>query len=236
MRDIVLIENNHSVYGRKSPLLIVMLTYDDQTVSNAFDIFDQHKDSDAEYWGFKEKPLSLSEMKKIYAYMKSCGKKTVLEVVAYTEKKCLDGAIMAAECGCDLLMGTIYSDVVNDFCKKNGMKYMPFVGEVYGRPSVLKGSCENIIKEAKEYLDKGVYGFDLLGYRYTEDPVKLNREFISAVNAPVCIAGSINSYKRLDEIRKIRPWAFTVGSAFFDKTFGEDFGEQINTVCHYMRE
>lgn len=227
----------NSVYnGHHRPLLIVMLTYNDQTVSNAYEIFDQYKDSDAEYWGFKEKPLPISEMKKIYAYMKSCGKKTVLEVVAYTEEKCLEGAIMAAECGCDFLMGTVYSDLVNDFCKNNGMKYMPFVGEIYGRPSVMEGSCENMIKEAKEYLEKGVYGFDLLSYRYTGDPVKLNREFISAIDAPVCIAGSINNHKRLDEIRKTGPWAFTIGSAFFDKKFGEDFGEQINTVCQYMKE
>ena len=67
--------------GKKStckyhtPLLIVMLTYEDQTVGNAYEIFDAYKDSDAEYWGFKEEPLSLSQMKELYAYMKSCGKK-----------------------------------------------------------------------------------------------------------------------------------------------------------------
>ncbi|MBQ1904503.1 MAG: hypothetical protein II168_09085, partial [Ruminococcus sp.] len=72
------------------PVLVVMLTCDDETVSNAYEIFDKCKDSKAEYWGFKEKPLPLEEMKKLYAYMKSCGKKTVLEVVAYTEAECLE--------------------------------------------------------------------------------------------------------------------------------------------------
>ena len=33
--------------------LIVMLTYNDQTVNNAYDIFDQCRSSQAEYWGFK---------------------------------------------------------------------------------------------------------------------------------------------------------------------------------------
>ena len=52
------------------PMLVVMLTCDDQTVSNAYEIFDKCKDTKAEYWGFKEKPLPLEEMKKLYAYMK----------------------------------------------------------------------------------------------------------------------------------------------------------------------
>lgn len=59
-----------------TPSLIVMLTHEDQTVQNAYEIFDAYKDSDAEYWGFKEEPLPLSQMKDLYAYMKSCGKKT----------------------------------------------------------------------------------------------------------------------------------------------------------------
>ena len=41
------------------PVLVVMLTCDDETVSNAYEIFDKCKDSKAEYWGFKEKPLPL---------------------------------------------------------------------------------------------------------------------------------------------------------------------------------
>lgn len=218
-----------------TPSLIVMLTYEDQTVKNAYEIFDTYKDSDAEYWGFKEEPLPLPQMKELYAYMKQCGKKTVLEVVAYTQEKCLEGARMAAECGCYLLMGTVYSDAVNEFCKEKGIKYMPFVGEIYGRPSVLEGSCENMIRQAKEYLAKGVYGFDLLGYRYTGDAVSLNEEFVRAIDAPVCIAGSINDYQRLNEIRKADPWAFTIGSAFFDDKFGGSFGEQINKVCQYIK-
>ena len=78
-----------------TPELIVMLTYNDLTVKNAFDIFEQCKDSKAKYWGFKEEGLPLEQMKKLYAYMKECGKTTGLEVVAYTEEECLAGAEMA---------------------------------------------------------------------------------------------------------------------------------------------
>ena len=217
-----------------TPQLIVMLTHNDCTVENAYQIFEQCKNSKAKFWGFKEKPLPLDQMKKLYTYMKKCGKTTFLEVVEYTEKECLEGAKMAVECGCDILMGTMFFDSINEFCKKNNLKYMPFVGKVTGRPSILEGTIEEIIDEANNYLKKGVYGFDLLGYRYTGDPVLLNKKFVSQVNAPVCLAGSINSYKRLDEVKNAAPWTFTIGSAFFENKFEGTFSEQIDKVCEYM--
>ena len=219
---------------KKKPILVVMLTYNDMTVENAYEIFDQCKDSKAEYWGFKEEPLPLDEMKRLYAYMKECGKKTSLEVVAYTEEECIEGAKMAVECGCDMLMGTIYFDSVNKICKDNGLEYMPFVGEVTERPSVLGGTIDGMIAEAKSYLEKGVSGIDLLGYRFTGDAVKLNKRFVQEIDAPVCIAGSVNSYQRLDEILDADPWSFTIGSAFFENKFEGTFKEQIDKVCDYI--
>ena len=168
--------------------------------------------------------------------MKKCGKQTVLEVVTYTEEEGLKGAEMALECECDFLMGTMYFDSINQFCKKNNLKYMPFVGNVIGRPSILEGNIDDIIHEANELLKKGVYGFDLLGYRFTGNATELNKKFVTGVNAPVCIAGSINSYKRLDELKNANPWAFTIGGAFFENKFGNDFIEQINKVCEYIEE
>ena len=214
--------------------LIVMLTCNDRTVENAYEIFKKCKNSKATFWGFKQKSLPVYEMKKLYHYMKKCGKTTFLEVVGYTEKEGLEGAKIALECQCDVLMGTIYSDAVNEFCKKNNLKYMPFVGKVTKCPSILEGNIEDMIKEANEYIEKGVYGIDLLGYRYVGNPEELNKKFLSHVKAPVCIAGSIDSYNKLEEIKKIKPWAFTIGGAFFENKFGEIFEEQINKVYEYM--
>ncbi len=216
------------------PELIVMLTYNDRTVKNAYEVFEESKASKARYWGFKEEGLPFEEMKRLYAYMRECGKRTVMEVVAYTEKECLRGAEMAVECGCGLLMGTCFSDAVNIFCKENGLKYMPFVGKVTGRPSVLEGSIEGMVAEAGEYIAKGACGIDLLGYRYVGDSAKLNRELVSGLSADVCIAGSVNSFERLDELKEASPWAFTIGGAFFEHKFGGSFKEQIDVVCDYM--
>ena len=106
-----------------APELIVMLTHNDLTVHNAYDIFDQCRNSRAKFW----EPLPLEQMKKLFRYIKSCGKTTFLEVVAYSEKECMDGAKKAVECNCDFLLGTTFSDSINEFCRLNHIKYMPFV-------------------------------------------------------------------------------------------------------------
>ena len=220
----------------KHPELIVMLTHNDRTVANAAEIFEACKDAKAKLWGFKEEGLPLEDMKKLSAYMKECGKTTFLEIVAYTEEECMAGAKMAVECGVDILMGTLYFDSINDYCKANNLRYMPFVGQITGRPSVLEGTPEGMIEEANNLLKKGVYGFDLLGYRYTGDAAALNKACVAGVDAPVCLAGSVNSYQRLDEVKDAGSWAFTIGGAFFENKFDGTFAEQIDKVCDYMEK
>ena len=217
------------------PNLIVMLTHNDKTVLNAYDIFEKCKNSKAKFWGFKEEPIPLDEMKRLYSYMKSMDKTTFLEVIAYDEQNGLKGAKMALECGVDILMGTVFYDSINNLCKENNLKYMPFVGQVSERPSILEGDIDDMIQEANIYISKGAYGIDLLGYRYISgNPIELNKKIVEKINAPVCIAGSINSYQRLDEIKEANPWSFTIGGAFFENKFGEDFEKQINNVCNYI--
>lgn len=195
------------------PELIVMLTYNDVTVPQAAEVFAKCEHTRARYWGFKEAGLPFAEMRDLFARMKACGKQTCLEVVAYTEAECLRGAEMAAACGCDFLLGTVFSEAVNAYCRAHGLRYMPFVGQVTGRPSVLEGTAEEMVCEAKRCLAQGTYGIDLLGYRYTGDAPALNRALTAAVG-PVCIAGSVNSYARLAEIRAAGAAYFTIGSAF----------------------
>lgn len=211
-----------------------MLTWHDYTVDNAAEIFELCRHSKARYWGFKEHPLPPEQMRQLYDRMHQCGKTTFLEVVAYTEDEGLAGARLAHSCHCDILMGTRFFDSINDYCREHGIRYMPFVGEVSGRPSVLCGTAESMIHEAQEYIAKGAFGIDLLGYRFTGDAVTLNEELVSAIDAPVCIAGSIDSFERLDEVRRAAPWAFTIGGAFFEKKFGDSFAAQVDTVCDYI--
>lgn len=218
------------------PQLVVMLTNNDYTTEDAEEIFEKCCNSPAKFWGMKEKPLPIERMKKLYSRMKDCGKTTFLEVVSYTEEEGLQGARIARDCGCDILMGTKFYDSIADFCHENGLKYMPFIGEITGRPSILHGEIEDIIAEAKEVVAKGADGIDLLGYRFEGDPVKLNKTLVEALDVPVCLAGSIDSFQRLDEVKEAAPWSFTIGSAFFDNKFPGDFPAQIKAVCDYMEQ
>ena len=216
--------------------LIVMLTHNDVTEKNAVEIFEECKNSNAKCWGMKEEGLSLDKMKKLYKNMKQNNITTFLEVIAYTEEEGLKGANIAKQCAVDVLMGTVFFDSINEYCYKNNIKYMPFIGKVSKRPSILEGTVEDMIKEANNYIEKGAYGIDLLGYRYIGDAVKLNKKIVANVNGPVCIAGSINSYERLKEIKDANPWAFTIGGAFFENKFNDTFSNQIDKVCNYVKE
>ena len=218
------------------PQLIVMLTYNDRTINNAREVFEACKDAPADFWGFKEEPLPLEEMKALCERMKALGKTTFLEVVAYSEAEGLEGAEKAVTCGFDVLMGTMYYDSVRDLCRQHGLKYMPYVGKVTERPSILSGTIDEIIAESRGLLEKGVYGFDLLGYRYEGDAQALNRRFVEEVPAPVCIAGSVNSFERLAKIKNTAPWAFTIGGAFEDHKFGSTWPEQIQAVQAFMHQ
>ena len=221
---------------KANPQLIVMLTHNDKTVFNALEIFEKCKNTKADMWGMKEEPLPVDEMIQLYSYMKQCGKTTFLEVVAYSEKEGIEGAKLASLCNVDILMGTTFSDEINEFCKSKNIKYMPFVGDITERPSILHGSIDKMIFDANSYIEKGAYGIDLLGYRYTGDPVLLNSRLVKEVNAPVCLAGSVNSFQRLDEVKAANPWTFTIGSAFFENQFGDSFDNQIDTVIDYINK
>lgn len=218
------------------PNLIVMLTHNDQTVPNALEVFQEAKDAPAQYWGFKDVGLPVDKMKQLVKAMKDAGKTTCLEVVRYTEKECLESARLALECGFDYLMGTVFYPSVFELIKGSTMKFTPFCGRVSGSPSILEGSIEEIIDDGKRIAAYGVHGFDLLAYRYVGDPVELARRFIAEIKIPVIMAGSIASYERLDRVKELKPWGFTIGGAFFTHKFGEDatFGEQITRVIEYL--
>lgn len=218
------------------PEIIIMLTHHDVTVQNAAEVFEACKDLPVKFWGFKNVGLPKDQMKALCQAMKAAGKTTFLEVVTYDEASCLDGAQTAIDCGFDYLMGTIYYDSVAKLLCDNNMAYLPFVGKVSGSPSILEGSNEEIIQNAKDLMAKGIKGFDILAYRHVIDGEKLAYEFCKTIDAEICIAGSINSFGRIDTMFDIGPWTFTMGSALFEKKFVADgsFRDNLKAVADYM--
>ena len=118
------------------PKLILMYTHNDVTVPDALEYFDMVKDLDVDYYGFKEIGLSPGTMKKLVDKIHSIGKEALLEVVEYDEEKIAGYAKMAVDMSFDYLMGTIYYPSIWDIIDKK-IRYFPFGGKVYGRPSCL---------------------------------------------------------------------------------------------------
>jgi hypothetical protein len=220
-----------------APQLITMLTYKDETVKSSFQVFDQCADLPASFWGFKDVGLPKPDMKRLVKRMKESGKTTFLEVVSLSEKECLDGAGLALDCDFDYLMGTVFYHSVFELMKGKLTKFFPFAGKVGGHPSILGGTISEILADGRRMEELGVAGFDLLAYRYVGDAQALAESFVEGVHVPVVLAGSIDGFPRLDSVKRIAPWAFTIGSAFFDRKFvpGGTFREQIVKVLDYLK-
>lgn len=210
------------------PELIVMLTHHDQTVPNALELFTRLKDQPVTHWGFKDVGLPPDHMRQVVTAMKLAGKMTYLEVVSLSEAEGLRGAELAVELGFDVLMGTVYFPSIKDYLHDKPVRYYPFPGHVHSHPSILDGTIDAIVADARQLEAQGVHGMDLLTYRYTGDARQLLREVVRATTVPIVSAGSIASYDRIHEVWQAGAWGFTIGSAFFDNRFVPAGGFELN--------
>lgn len=220
------------------PELIVMLTHNDKTVENAFELFEQSLEIPVKHWGFKDVGLSKEKMGKLVRRMKDAEKTTYLEVVSLSEAEGLSGAKIAVDSGFDVLMGTVYYPSIQKYLAGKPIAYYPFPGKIVGHPSVLEGSIEEIVNHAIELQEKGVQGLDLLAYRYTGDARRLLGEVVKAIKIPLVSAGSVASTQRIAEIWQTGAWGYTIGGAFFEGKFAPkgDFTENLRIVCEWMEK
>lgn len=216
--------------------LIVMLTYNDETVENARKVFASCRDLPVEFWGFKNIGLPLDQMKALVDDMKAAGKITFLEVVTLSEPECLDGARMATACGFDFLLGTVFYPSVANYCVDNKLKYLPFCGKVHGHPSILEGTVQEIVEDAQRLKLAGCQGVDILAYRHKKCPEEIIKALVEKVDFPIIVAGSIGSFERIDIVESLDPWAFTIGSALFTYGFCHErnFRSQLEAVITHM--
>jgi hypothetical protein len=219
------------------PKLILMLTHNDMTVVDAIDYFEQVKDLPIDYFGFKEIGLEPEKMKILNNKIHNAGYQSFLEVVEYEEKNIIGPAKMAIDMGFDYLMGTIYYPSIWKIINKR-IKYFPFCGKVYNRPSVLDGTINEVVQDIKRLESEGVDGFDLLAYRYKDVSMidTLMEKVKNAAKKPIVSAGSINSLERVEKTIEQQVWGFTIGGAFFEKKFvpGGSFRENVIKVLEKL--
>lgn len=216
-----------------------MFTLNDMTVSDAIDYFEMVKDLDVDYFGFKEIGLPQDKMRELNDSIHKSGFKSFLEVVEYEEDRICEPSKMAVDMGFDYLMGTIYFPSIWDIIKGKDIKYFPFCGKIYDRPSILDGTIEEIVQDAKRIEAEGAQGFDLLAYRYKyQDKVNdLVLALNEALEVPIISAGSINSFDRLQETIDQGVWGFTIGGAFFEKKFvpNGSYRDNVAAVIRFLK-
>ena len=216
--------------------LIVMLTWHDVTVPDAKEVFLACKDAPAKHWGFKLEGTTPESMAELIRCMKENDKTVYIEVLDMKEEVCLDAAKRCAAAGVDHLLGTVYYESVAKVCAEAGMKYSPFTA--LAPDSRLRGDIPSVVEKAKADTARNPSGITISAFRYVDgDPVELLKALDGAMEKPYRIAGSVNSFERIDFLKTLQNLtAFTIGGAFFEGQFGGTFAQQITKVCDYLRQ
>jgi hypothetical protein len=173
-------------------------------------------------------------MEQLVNDFKEAGKTPVLEVVNFDEQGLLDAASLAIDCGVEYFTGGVFSEAVLERVHAAGMKYFPFCGDVGGSPIELKGSAEDIAKDASRLRELGADGIDLVAYRYSNgDPIELAKLVEHKLGGKnLIIAGSINSAERIRRMQEVQPFGYTMGGALFEGAFkpGGSFRENLQEL------
>jgi len=210
---------------------IFMETYNDMTRSDAIKVYKEIRNTKLKFIGFKDIGLPLEKLKELHSMMKDDGRTTFLEVVSASEKETIRSTKVAIELGVDYLIGGTYIESTLPLIKNTEIKYFPYVGKIIDHPCKLRGSIQEMVDDTKKVKEKGIPGINLLAYRYNGDIDKL-MEKVSAVALPMIVAGSIDSYERVNKMKELGVWAFTIGGAIFDKKFVSNgsLKDNINAV------
>lgn len=218
--------------------LIFMLTHHDRTVPNAFEVFEEIKDTGVENVGFKDVGLPFEELKRLANMINREGLNSFIEVVSEDEESCLTAVKQALKMNVKNIIGVKREYAERAFKIVKNARFYPYVGRVIGIPEVLEGSIEEMINDAKTFEKMGVDGINLLAYRYVGDPERLMVDIIKSVSIDVIVAGSINSFERIKKVVEAGASMYTIGGAIFERRFvpGGSISDQIKAVLEFEKK
>lgn len=218
--------------------LITMMTRNDRTIPNAKEVFEAAKGARTPYWGFKDVGIDLEKARDLVGAMKAEGKTTFIEPLVEEEEGNYAAAEFAIECGFEYFVGSMFYPRVGQILKENDIRYFPTCGRREGIPRMLYGTVEDIISDAKRIASYGVDGVSLSVYRYVDgDPEDMALKFRRQIDMPIIITGSINTLERLDFVKSMKPWGFTLGSALFDDSFaGDTVSDKLDRIVAYLEK
>lgn len=218
--------------------LYTMLVQNDQTVSNALEVFQKNKQAKTNGWGCKDIGISPNDIKELVKEMKKTGKKVYLEIMADTVDDCRTSAKFAVDCDFDVALGGHYDQQVASVLANSNIEYYPFIGDLAGTPRVLQGTIEEIVQEAISVANKEVTGITMAVYRFKGDQEKLLQELVANINKPIIVAGSVNTEERIKQLAKAKISGITIGTSFFKQDFIKNAGfeENVNQVIDWIDE
>ena len=150
------------------------------------------------------------------------------------EEDCIRAAEQCIAGGAQHMLGTPYYPSVQKMLDEAGVTYSPF--PALDPDSRMRRPIPEVVDCAMGFERAGCDGFTISAFRYLGgDPEELLRALDDATEMPFRIAGSVNSYERLDFVKSLKNLTgFTIGGAFFENKFGETFAENVTRVCEYL--
>jgi tryptophan synthase alpha subunit len=213
---------------------VFMLTYNDVTVPNAIEVFKEIQDTEVTHIGFKDVGLPIQKLWTLVALIRDAGKVIFLEVVSETKEDAMRFVKKAIDLEVDYLIGGTYVEQSLQLLKDR-IRFMPYIGKVVGHPCLLRGSVEEIVNDAKRVKALGADGINLLAYRYDGNANNLMTSVKHAVDLPIVVAGSVDSFERIRRVKELAMWGFTIGTAIFEKKFVSD-GNLRDQLAAVIRE
>jgi 2,4-dienoyl-CoA reductase-like NADH-dependent reductase (Old Yellow Enzyme family) len=200
---------------------IFMLTRDDKTVPDCFEVLEAVVPHGVRHIGFKDAGADKATMARLATAIRKSGAASYLEVVSLEPEAGVEAACLAAEIGVDCLMGGTDIAGMKAALGNAPVAFLPFVGKPSGHPTVLGGTAEEVAADCRRARELGCAGVDLLAYRSNAaDPLSLVRAARGALGeGRLVVAGSIDTPARVRAIAEAGADAFTVGTAVLDRRF-----------------
>lgn len=220
---------------------IFMLTHHDVTIPNALEVFEEIKDTGLKFVGCKDIGLPIEKLQELFRKMKNADMTTFIEVVSNDEEKHFMGVEKAIRVGADYLIGGMprFTGKTLEYLKekKANLKFFPYIGKVIGHPCVLEGSVDEIVNNGVEFGKMGIHGINLLLYRYTGNVNLLLDRVIDTLKIPLIVAGSIDDFEKIGQMKRKNVWAFTIGGAILEKKFApqQNIKEQVTAVLNQLQ-
>ena len=220
---------------------IFMLTHHDVTIPNALKVFEEIKDTGLKFIGCKDIGLPIEKLQELFRKMKNANMTTFIEVVSNDEEKHFMGVEKAIRVGADYLIGGMprFTRKTLEYLKKKkaNLKFFPYIGKVIGHPCVLEGNVDEIVNNGVEFEKMGIHGINLLLYRYTGNVNLLLDRAIDTLKIPLIVAGSIDDFEKIGQMKRKNVWAFTIGGAILEKKFApeKNIKEQVTAVLNLLQ-